>query len=582
VTDPLPSYPDGVVPPTGDDGLEQDQDQDPDQDPVGGHGDLTSGQDAVRDSVTVGAWTAVSRGTGMVRVLVIAAVLGPTYLGNAYQLTNALPNLIFYGFLGGSLFASLLVPSLVDHLDRGSTKDVERVAGAFLGVSMSLLAVLAPVALVVIPLLLHAMSGVSGVAGAATQDDMARWLLLMTVPQVLGYAIAGICAAIMNAQRRFALPAAAPAVENVAVIAVLVLVQIRYGSDPVSATPPKSELLLLGLGSTAAVAAHAALQWWGAAHGGVRLRPRLGWRADDVRAVLRRAVPSLGQSALMALQILALLVIATGLAGGVVALQIALNFYSLPIALVATPVALSLLPRLSRLASPTSATDFSDTLVRGVRLILFLVLPAATGYLVLAGPIARFFAGGRMSTQQGVAMIAAALASIACGLIGQAIFMIMTQASYARKDTRTPLRSMLVQCGVCAVGCVIALQVSGLQVLVVLGVSYSLANIAGAVHLSFALRRRIAAPVERWRAATVRMAISCLAMALVILATSAVAGHVGSGRITALTALSVGVIFGALTYGATQWLWRSQEAVWLGSSLSLRLPRQFRTRTMPS
>ena len=80
--------------------------------------DLGSGRGTARDSLVVGGCTAVSRATGVVRVVVVGAVLGPTYFGNTFQLTNSLPNLIYYGFLAGSLFSSLLVPALVHHIDR--------------------------------------------------------------------------------------------------------------------------------------------------------------------------------------------------------------------------------------------------------------------------------------------------------------------------------------------------------------------------------------------------------------------------------------------------------------------------------
>ena len=46
--------------------------------------------------------------TGVIRFAVIGAVLGPTFFGNTYQFTNSLPNLVYYGFLAGSLFSSLL------------------------------------------------------------------------------------------------------------------------------------------------------------------------------------------------------------------------------------------------------------------------------------------------------------------------------------------------------------------------------------------------------------------------------------------------------------------------------------------
>ena len=63
------------------------------------------------------------------RVVVVGAVLGPTFFGNSYQLTNVLPNLVFYGFLAGSLLSSLLVPALVRHIDAGDGAETGDVVG---------------------------------------------------------------------------------------------------------------------------------------------------------------------------------------------------------------------------------------------------------------------------------------------------------------------------------------------------------------------------------------------------------------------------------------------------------------------
>jgi putative peptidoglycan lipid II flippase len=52
------------------------------------------------------------------RVLVIAAVLGTTYLGNAFQSSNTVSNLLFELLAAGALSA-VLVPTFVGHLDRG-------------------------------------------------------------------------------------------------------------------------------------------------------------------------------------------------------------------------------------------------------------------------------------------------------------------------------------------------------------------------------------------------------------------------------------------------------------------------------
>ena len=446
--------------------------------------DLGSGRGTARDSLVVGGCTAVSRATGVVRVVVVGAVLGPTYFGNTFQLTNSLPNLIYYGFLAGSLFSSLLVPALVHHIDRADRARSAGVSGGFLGVAWAVMALVVPVAVLALPPLLQVV-GSDQSAVATAQVDHARLLILLTAPQVFLYALAGAATAVMNAHRRFALAAAAPAVENLGVIAVLALVHVLYaGSGTESASQPLGKLLLLGLGSTAAVAAHAALQWWGAHRCGVRLRPRWGWRDPEVVVVVRRAVRSLAQAGLLALQMLTLLLLASRVAGGTVALQMALNFYYLPVALVATPVGLALLPRLSRLHRDEDRGPFGEAFVGGLGLALFLAVPAAVGYLLLAGPVAHVVLAGQMSSEAGFLMLSGSLAALSLGLVGQTCFFVATQAAYARGDTRTPLVSMAIQAAVCLALCAgAALSSSGEVAVVLLGGSYAVASLVGGGHL---------------------------------------------------------------------------------------------------
>ena len=175
---------------------------------------------AVRDSMSVAFWTVVSRGTGLVRGVVVATVLGATYLANTYQFTNALPNLVFYGFLAGSLFSSLLVPALVRHLDAGDERSAARVAGGLLGAAVSASALLVPLAVVAAPAALRLAAGADP-AAAAGQARVGAFLLLLLLPQVPLYAVVGTATAVMNGRRRFALAAAAPALENLGTIAVL-------------------------------------------------------------------------------------------------------------------------------------------------------------------------------------------------------------------------------------------------------------------------------------------------------------------------------------------------------------------------
>jgi putative peptidoglycan lipid II flippase len=514
---------------------------------------------ATRDSLVVGGGTAVSRLTGVLRVIMVGAVLGPTQFGNTFQLTNSLPNLIYYGFLAGSLFSSLLVPALVHHVDAGMPGHAARVSGGFLGTAWLALAVLVPIAVLVVPQVVGLLAPGQSVP-AADQAQQTRVLLLLTCPQVFLYAVVGSAGAVMNAHRRFALPAIAPAVENLGVIAVLGTVWLLFGRP--SDTPgsqPVGEVLLLGLGSTAAVAVHAALQWWGARTQGVVLRPRPGWRDPEVAAVVRRALRSVAQAGLLALQMLVLLLLAGRVAGGTVALQMVFNFYYLPIALVATPVGLALLPRLSRMHRSGRVEELTTTFLEGVELALFFAVPAAVGYVLLAGPVAHGITVGAMNSAAGVAMVSGTLAAMAVGLIGQTVFFIATQAAYARDDTRTPLVSMAVQAAVCLALSVLTVLVPGPRAVVLLGLAYGTGALLGGLHLLWRVTRAIGLPIRRLGPLVRRLTIGAVVMAVPVRWVAHDLVSRIDGRAGWVLALGAGTLAGVAVFLVAQLLMRSPE-----------------------
>jgi putative peptidoglycan lipid II flippase len=522
---------------------------------------------AAGDSLTVAGWTVVSRVTGLARLAVIGAVLGLTYTANTYQFTNSLPNLLYYGFLAGGFFSSLLAPALVRHIDAGEWRSLRRVTGGFLGVTLAAMLAIAPLAIILGPLALKlATLGGPHAAGAA-EVRVGRLLILMFIPQMFCYGVVGTATAVMNARRRFALAAGAPTVENLGTIAVLVAAAALYGTGKSIGTMPTSEVLLLGLGSTGAVALHAATQWWGARRAGVLLLPRRGWRDREVRAVVRRSLPALGQAGLAAVQLLALLIAANRLPGGIVAFQIAWNFYTLANNLGTTPVALSLVPRLSRMHLDGDTTAFRDTLVRGLALGFFITVPAAFGFLVLARPLAAASSFGRMDSAAGVAMVAAALAPLSVAVVGQTAFMIATYASYARKDTTSPVRSMVLGTAICLGLVGLSLFARGPAVLLVLGLAVSGSIVAAAGHLMARMRRILGSGTQRLAPSLARFVVGAVIMAgpawLTATAVSAWLGRPFGPRVGIVAAALVG----AAVFVAVEALWRAPEVGWFAEGL---------------
>src|SRR3954451_24817960 len=96
--------------------------------------DLDAG--LLRSTVSITAGNVASRVTGFVRVIAIGAALGTTFLGNTYQTSNLVSNILFE-LLAAGLLWSVLVPPFVGLVDENRRDEADRVAGAVLGVCLA-------------------------------------------------------------------------------------------------------------------------------------------------------------------------------------------------------------------------------------------------------------------------------------------------------------------------------------------------------------------------------------------------------------------------------------------------------------
>lgn len=513
----------------------------------------TSSEAFVSNSLSGAGWTGISRLSGLAQTLTVGAILGATYLGNMYQSINSLPNIIYYQLLAGSLFASILVPPMVHRLDEGDRAGAERLARGFLGPLLLVAAVLALALLAAAPLILRALTiDIADPVTAAASRRVGLVLLLIFAPQVVLYTVAGTGGAVMNANGRFALAAGAQTVENIGMIVTLLLVAVLFGTGNSVTSVPMAEVLLLGLGTTAAVAIHASCQWFGARTSGVVLMPSRGWRDPEVREVLRRIPPTLAYTGLAAIQVFAVFVVADRVQGGLVAFQLALNFFYLPAAVVTWPIARAALPQLSRLERAEDHAGMLRELYRATGLTALVTIPAAAAYMVLAVPIARGITFGRLATPEGVALVAVSIASISLAVLGDSAFILATYACYARKDARTPLRSMVVRVSF-TLSCLGAAWAFDLPVLSTLGVSLSVGAIVGAIHLwRAALRGAPPAGVDSARArlqrSIVRTALASLVMLIPAAAVAVGLGRVLHGQVGEAFTIACAAVIGAGAY----------------------------------
>ena len=451
-----------------------------------------------RNAAMMTVLTGVSRITGLARIVVVGAVLGDTFLGNTYQSTNAVPNLLFEVMAAG-VFQAVLVPSLVRHLSAGRRRDAERLAGSVLGVALVALSALAIAGMIASPWISQGLFAGSDPSIRDEQVRLGTIFLLLFLPQVGMYAAGMVATGVLNADDRFAIPAIAPAVNNLIVTTAYVLFWWSRGGAEPSLDLSALQIALLAGGTTAGVVGFCAMPVVAVARSGFSMRIRPGWRDPEVRKVVRMGAWAAGFLAGTQLLLLVELVLANRVAGGVVGFQIGWTFFLLPYALFAQPVLTALFPRLSRQAARTDREGFSASVRQGTELICLFAIPAAIAFIAVGRAASRAILFGNID-RDGAERIGQVVASFGPGVIGYGLLLFYARVFYARLDARTPtlVASAASVLGAAAMVVTAPLADSDTQV-PLLAALHSATYLLAALVTAIVLRRRSTTPLRLLR-----------------------------------------------------------------------------------
>jgi len=450
----------------------------------------------------MGAATAVSRLLGFGRVLVIAAVLGTTDLGNIFSASNSVSNVLFDLLAAGALSA-VLVPAFVELLERRvktaeDQRDAERLAGALLGWSLVVLGPVCVAGVVAAPALARLLTtGTADPVVAAGQRDLATFLLRLFVPQVVLYAVGAVSTAVLHAKRHFTVTAVAPIGNTVMMVLCLGTFRFLHGAGTPGLALTPSERWALGAAGTLGVAAFVGIPAVALWRTGFRLR--LGVPRPAALPGLGRAVRLSGWAGLQhagtAILLGAALLVGMGVSGGVVAYQVAFACFLVPYAVLALPLITAVLPELAGEAGRGDLGAFGRSVRWTLDGMVGFVVPVSVAGVVLAPRVMERLAFGQTS-QGGGRLIGVGLAALAAGLLPYGAFLLFVRAHYALGEGRAPavvaVASAVVGAALMAAGGALA---HGDAKLAVMGGAHSLAYLIGAVVLGIRLARRTGQPL---------------------------------------------------------------------------------------
>ncbi|SHE40286.1 putative peptidoglycan lipid II flippase [Thermomonas hydrothermalis] len=384
-----------------------------------------------RGVLSFGGMTLISRVFGLIRDQVFNATFGATWMTDAFWVAFRIPNFMRRLFAEGS-FSTAFVPVFTEIKETRPHQDLKALVARAAGTLGGVLLVVTALGMLFAPQLAAAFTQADPAPG---QQVLIASLLRLTFPFLLCVSLTALAAGALNSYQRFGLPAFAPIILNLCMIAGAL-----WGSRLTD--PP-----ILAMGWAILVAGVLQLLFLLPALAKLDLLalPRWGWRHPDVRKVVRLMVPTLLGSSVAQVNLLFDTFIAAMLVHGSQSwLSTADRFLEFPLGVFGIALGTVILPTLSRHHVNTDRAGFSKSLDWGLRTTLVIILPAMLGLMLLALPlVSTIFQYGRF-TAEAARMTALSVFGLSFGLPAFALVKTVLPAFYARQDTRTPVRAGLV------------------------------------------------------------------------------------------------------------------------------------------
>jgi putative peptidoglycan lipid II flippase len=507
-----------------------------------------------RSAGLIGLATLSSRILGLVRDVVQARYFGTGLQADAFVVATRIPTLLRDLFAEGAMSAAV-VPTLSRVLQRDGSAAAWRLGAQVINGLLLVTAVFVVLGIVFAEPLVHFYA--TGFADTPEKLALTVRLTRVNMPFLLLVAVAAACMGMLNAMRRFFMPALAPALYNVVFIAcTIVFVPLFYsmGVEPVMAL---SAGMLLG------GAAQMVTQWPALRREGYRHEWRLNLGDPRLREVLLLMGPGTLGVAAAQINLLVNTKLATAEDGAATALTYAFRLMYMPIGIFGVSVATAAIPELARHAAERAHQDMRSTLSWGLRLMLMLSVPATLGLIVLAEPIIQLLFERGQFDAASTAMTAGALAFYAPGIVGYSIVKIASPSFYSLQDARTP---MVVSLVTIAVNLVLNIWLNSVMGFRGLALGSAIAANINAGLLLWLLARRIGGlDAGRVAASFAKILLASLAMAAAAFWTDAALGGwlppdlMGGSLIARALRVLGGIAAGLAVLALSAWALRIDE-----------------------
>ncbi len=507
--------------------------------------------------------TGLSRIAGLIREVVASSFFGTSGAFSAFTFAFQVPNLV-RSLVADAALSAAFVPVFTELLEQGRRRDAYRLASTFVVLIVAALTAVCVFFVLVAPVL---MPPLTGKEFTPQLDALVVGLSQVLFPIVLLLGLNGLLVGILNAYDHFTIPALAPLVWNVVIIAVLVLTR------PLFEGPDQLYAYAIGVLAGTAVQLAMCLPVLKRLEFAFDFR-LLSLRDPRVRQVLVLMVPITLSLGLINFNLFINSALGSKVSEAAPrAIDAAFRIYMLPQGMFSVAVVTVLFPALARLASRRDTDGLRGLTGTGTRQIFLLLIPAAACTLVLAEPITRLVYERGAFGPDSTRVVAEALFWFSFSLPFAGVNLLLTRTFFSlqRPWLPTGLGAMSL-----IVNLVVAFALVGPFGIAGIVVATAFASAAMAAGQAFYLRRELGGRLEGARTlrAVLRMLLASLALAAVAyLLWHTLDGALGRSLPAQLLSVVGGLVAGIAVYGAAVLALRVDEARQIRDLVAARVGR---------
>lgn len=387
-----------------------------------GKNEIASNNSVTAATVVVLLMNLFSKMLGFVREMVVARVFGATMYTDAYLVAYTLPYSAQQVI--GWAIVSVTVPLLTKYIVEGKKSEANLVANDFLNGTALLMLAVSILGVIFAPFLVKITAPSLSQATEILAIKMTRIMFPSVFFVCVGMALTGI----LNANRRFAAGAFAPAFSSIIIIAAVILAGNRWG------------IYGLAVGTLVSFIGFLLIQLPSSLRTGYRYDFRLSRHNPEVRAAIVSLVPIILGMSVNQIYYILNRVFASGLAeGSISSLNYAAKLAQFPTGVFVLAIAVAVYPSLTEYALKGDLQRFRAALEKGLGVVMLLAAPAAVGLAVLRVPIVRLLFQGGAFTAADTVNTASALLYYSGGIVAYSLILVLLRVFFAFRDVKTPV-----------------------------------------------------------------------------------------------------------------------------------------------